>query len=325
MKKSAKFERCVRAVKKRGGAKNPWAVCHATLGDSSRRDPPEISSSIRMGIATLSHNRAFSARDLAEYRGLSLSQANAIIRKLAKNHMLRKMEDGWYPTSAGWDWIEGRPPGNYDSKGMRTGGRRDFGSFALGAAAGAGAMYAGQRLSERPKARAYARLGRIKARKAAKSTARHAGAHLTAWGERDPMGPKSHRRPKTSGGFSETMYHANEIATFRKELARLEREKPSREEVSEWAEALGHEPELVAERIDWILAGHYGQGAYLEAHKAIRGRGNAPAWLTQAVGALEWSIPFRITRAEWNKLTNTQKSRLAHQVDQVIARNLKGE
>jgi hypothetical protein len=35
-KKSAKFERCVRSVKARGGAYNPWAVCHAQLG---RRNP----------------------------------------------------------------------------------------------------------------------------------------------------------------------------------------------------------------------------------------------------------------------------------------------
>jgi hypothetical protein len=33
-RKSAKFERCVRAVKARGTAYNPWAVCRAQLGES---------------------------------------------------------------------------------------------------------------------------------------------------------------------------------------------------------------------------------------------------------------------------------------------------
>lgn len=37
-KKSAKFERCVRAVKKKGTAVNPWAVCHASLKKTGR-DP----------------------------------------------------------------------------------------------------------------------------------------------------------------------------------------------------------------------------------------------------------------------------------------------
>lgn len=35
MKKSKKFERCVKSVKKQGRAVNPWAVCHASTG----RDP----------------------------------------------------------------------------------------------------------------------------------------------------------------------------------------------------------------------------------------------------------------------------------------------
>jgi hypothetical protein len=32
-RKSAKFERCVRKVKAKGTARNPWAVCHAQLGE----------------------------------------------------------------------------------------------------------------------------------------------------------------------------------------------------------------------------------------------------------------------------------------------------
>lgn len=28
----AKLERCVRKVKRKGGAKNPWAVCKAAVG-----------------------------------------------------------------------------------------------------------------------------------------------------------------------------------------------------------------------------------------------------------------------------------------------------
>lgn len=154
------------------------------------------------------------------------------------------------------------------------------------------------------------------------------GVHFRPKGSRrDPGGPKSGRRVMTSrasgGGFSETMYHANEIALFRKELAQAEK-ADSREGTKHFARALAEEPELVAERIDWLLAGHYGQGAYLEAHKAIRGRSNAPAWLTQVIGALEWETPFRSTRAAWNKLSPAQKSSLARHVNQVITRNLKG-
>jgi hypothetical protein len=43
--KSAKFEHCVRAVKKRGGAVNPWAVCHASVGrDPAKKHPYRVAS-----------------------------------------------------------------------------------------------------------------------------------------------------------------------------------------------------------------------------------------------------------------------------------------
>jgi hypothetical protein len=37
--KKAKFERCVRAVKAKGTAYNPWAVCHAQLGEPMYENP----------------------------------------------------------------------------------------------------------------------------------------------------------------------------------------------------------------------------------------------------------------------------------------------
>jgi hypothetical protein len=89
---------------------------------SLRRRRNQISGSVRTAIATLSHNRSFNARDLAEYRGYSMPEATGIIRSLKSKEMLRKVEDGgWYPTSMGWDWIEGRQfaPSDYDKHGMR--------------------------------------------------------------------------------------------------------------------------------------------------------------------------------------------------------------
>ncbi len=35
-RKNAKFERCVRKVKKSKGAKNPYAICHASLNKKKR-------------------------------------------------------------------------------------------------------------------------------------------------------------------------------------------------------------------------------------------------------------------------------------------------
>lgn len=102
------------------------ARAEARLGIKSRgmtthdRDP--LPDRIRMAVATLSYNRAFKARDLAEYTGTSSAFAQSVIRKLSKNKMLRKVEGGqWYPTSKGWDWIEGRPLSSdwYDEHGMR--------------------------------------------------------------------------------------------------------------------------------------------------------------------------------------------------------------
>ncbi len=81
-----------------------------------------ITDSIRTGIATVAHNRPFTSRDLAEYRGLSTATATAIVKKLVKGKMLRKVPDGWYPTSMGWDWIEGKQftASDYDAHGMRS-------------------------------------------------------------------------------------------------------------------------------------------------------------------------------------------------------------
>ena len=52
---SAKFERCVKDVKRKGGAKNPWAVCHAALERRAftRRDPAGKSHRYRFGQTTV--------------------------------------------------------------------------------------------------------------------------------------------------------------------------------------------------------------------------------------------------------------------------------
>lgn len=87
-------------------------------------------------------------------------------------------------------------------------------------------------------------------------------------------------------------------------------------------EAMRDEPELVAERIGWLLAGNYGYGGMKAAEEVLKNkRMNRMAWLTQAVGVCEWQCPQDMQIRMWKKLTKEQKEAL----DNAILAELKGK
>lgn len=76
-----------------------------------------------------------------------------------------------------------------------------------------------------------------------------------------------------------------------------------REARTEWAEAL-KTPALIRERVEWLLDGCYGKGAYDRAHEIRNGsaRMNKTAQLGQLIAALEWQCPSAFAREAWNGL-----------------------
>jgi len=78
-------------------------------------------------------------------------------------------------------------------------------------------------------------------------------------------------------------------------------------------------PQVVGERVGWLLDGNYGYGSMLLAKRVLGSpRMNRSAALTQMVGAFEWQSPEDMTRAAWKKLSASEKARLESEVQSAI-------
>jgi hypothetical protein len=112
-----------------------------------------------------------------------------------------------------------------------------------------------------------------------------------------------------------------------------------REAKAEWQDAITNQPQLVAERVAWLLNGCYGEEAYtaarqvvtnprnavawLAARQVVTNPRNAVAWLAQAIAAHEWGCPPREAWAAWRALTAEEReavnSAIRAAVDEVLA------
>lgn len=74
-----------------------------------------------------------------------------------------------------------------------------------------------------------------------------------------------------------------------------------REARANFAEYLLQHPEIIAERVGWLLAGTYGYGSYREAGRIARadGRTNKVAQLVLLTAALEWKCPNGFAFEAW--------------------------
>jgi len=115
-------------------------------------------------------------------------------------------------------------------------------------------------------------------------------------------------------------YEINEARKLARQLAEVSDAPLSerREARKEMFEAMGETPEVVAERVGWLLNGSYGWGACRMAKRIMDGRGNKPAALVQLVGALEWRCPENFTREAWNGLKKSAQVRLNKLVEAEI-------
>ena len=119
---------------------------------------------------------------------------------------------------------------------------------------------------------------------------------------------------------SQDEYEAREAQEFQRQLREADKNPSRRVDAKYFGEQLAAEPELIAERIGWILNGSYGWGAMKAAERVVaNARMNRHAWLVQTIAALEWQCPQRSAIAAWKRLTPEEKKAL----DTAIKRELR--
>lgn len=92
-----------------------------------------------------------------------------------------------------------------------------------------------------------------------------------------------------------------------------------REAQAHFFEVMRDSPDLVGERVGWLLGGNYGYGPMLLAKRILDSpRMNRVAALTQMIGVFEWHCPEDRTRQAWKRLTAPEKARLAYAVQDAI-------
>jgi hypothetical protein len=104
--------------------------------------------------------------------------------------------------------------------------------------------------------------------------------------------------------MNDAEYEQNERKRLNAQIALVETAPLSERRIvrAEWFEALT-DVKLIRERINWLLAGNYGKGAY-DAAWSIKNakRGNRIAAIAQLLAAVEWQCPANFAREAWNGL-----------------------
>lgn len=107
-------------------------------------------------------------------------------------------------------------------------------------------------------------------------------------------------------------YEMREAAEFHRQMSAADKGSLSerKEACKAFSEAM-RDPELVAERISWLLDGNYGYGAMQAAKRAVANkRMNRAAVLTHMIGAIEWQCPARMAAQAWKKLSRDEQKAL---------------
>lgn len=127
--------------------------------------------------------------------------------------------------------------------------------------------------------------------------------------------------PARTSAPSQSEYERREMQEAQTKLAEVRKASLADRKASaqDFFEAMRDNPEIVAERIGWLLDGNYGYGSMLLAKRVLGApRSNRAVALTQMAGAFEWSSPEEMTRAAWKKLTASQQAALDRAVQKAI-------
>jgi hypothetical protein len=120
---------------------------------------------------------------------------------------------------------------------------------------------------------------------------------------------------------SQVEYERRELAEANQRLREIEKAPLAdrKEAAATFFEAMRDQPEIVGERVGWLLDGNYGYGQMLMAKRVLSSpRMNRAAALTHMVAAFEWSTPNAMARAGWKKLTASQQAALDRAVLKAI-------
>jgi hypothetical protein len=128
-------------------------------------------------------------------------------------------------------------------------------------------------------------------------------------------------QPRSSGIPSEVEYERSELREAQQRLTEVEKAPLAerKEAAAEFLEAMRDNPEIVGERVGWLLNGTYGYGQKMMAQRVLKApRMNRSAALTHMVAAFEWSTPNAMAVAGWKKLTKSQQAALDRAVQGAI-------
>jgi hypothetical protein len=121
-------------------------------------------------------------------------------------------------------------------------------------------------------------------------------------------------------GMSSDNYDQREISEARALLTEI-RKAPladRRDARASFLNAL-RDPEIVGERLTWLINGSYGYGEMLLAKRVLQNpRMNRAAALTQLVAAFEWRCPEDFARDAWKQLSKREQTALQRAIDRVI-------
>lgn len=132
---------------------------------------------------------------------------------------------------------------------------------------------------------------------------------------------KTSAAPRSSGIPSQAEHERREHLEARQRLDEIRRAPLSdrKEAQADFLKAMRDDPELVAERVGWLLGGSYGYGSMVLAKRVLASpRMNRSAALTQMIGAFEWMTPEEMGRAAWKKLTKSEQAALERAVQSAI-------
>lgn len=123
-------------------------------------------------------------------------------------------------------------------------------------------------------------------------------------------------------------YEEREAEIFANDLARAERGTPAekRKANQQWKDALANDPALIAERVGWLLAGHYGKGAYDAAWNRVRSKYVKPSfWLLETIAALEWLVGKRAHNATLRKVPPARQHAVFDAIECTVRDMVAGE
>jgi SpoVK/Ycf46/Vps4 family AAA+-type ATPase len=121
--------------------------------------------------------------------------------------------------------------------------------------------------------------------------------------------------------YSDEEYERRELREANEKLREVEKAPLAdrKEGAARFFEAMRDRPEIVGERVGWLLDGNYGYGSKMLAKRVLSSpRMNRAAALTHMVAAFEWSTPGAMARAGWKKLTASQQAALDRAVLKAI-------